>query len=75
MEIKWTPDAFDGSWIAPGEHRRYRVYARPDGWYAVCHSWSASWPRADSWPVNVQVLAAGVSPDQAKVRCLEHSNE
>jgi hypothetical protein len=75
MEIDWIQDTFDGSWIAQGERRRYRLYAQPDGWCAVCHSWSASWPRADSHPVEVQVLAAGVSLDEAKAKCWEHSSE
>jgi hypothetical protein len=75
MELKWTPDVFDGSWIGQGERRRYRLFARLDGWCAVCHSWSASWPRGDSQPVNVQVLATGVSLDEAKARCREHLND
>ena len=75
MELEWIQDEFDGSWIAQGKLRRYRVYLRPDRWHAVCHSWSASWPRYDSQPVNVQGLATGVSLDEAKARCREHSNE
>ena len=74
VEMRWTLDAFDGSWIAQGERRRYRLCPRPDGWCAICHSWSASWPRADSQPVNVQVLATGVSLDEAKAKCREHLN-
>jgi hypothetical protein len=73
MELEWIQDAFDGSWIAQGDHRRYRLYPRPDGWGAVCHSWSANWLRADSHPVNVQILVTGVSLDEAKARCQEHS--
>jgi hypothetical protein len=72
MEIKWIHDPIDG-WIAYGECRRYRVFAQRDGWSAVRHSWSASWPRRDSQPVHVQVLATGVSLEEAKARCQEHS--
>jgi hypothetical protein len=75
MELNWTEDEFDGSWIAQGELRRYRVYPKSDGWHVVCHSWPRSWPRYDSRPVNVQDLAMGVSLDEAKARCQEHSNQ
>ena len=72
MEIKWIQDPFDGSWIAQGESRRYRLYPQPNGWCAICHSWSAGWPRADSHPVNVQILATGVSLDEEAANLTEY---
>jgi len=72
MSLQWTEDKFDGSWIARGERRRYRVLVRDGKWCAVCHSWAASWHRLDSQPVNVQILATGGSLDEAKAICEEH---